>query len=534
MNNIEVFLLLLTCLCVTAFTAEKLKISKPIAFSLAGILLGFISQLREFNINPENILLIFLPPLLMEAAFYTSIREFKANLRPILQLAIGLVVVTSLVVAYIMPYLIPGFTMACGFVLGAIISPPDAVAATSIIDKSRVPKRISTILEGESLVNDATGLVIYQFAVAAVVMGSFNLDTALIDFIWKISMGSILGILIAYFFIKIFPYIKNQPIEIISTFIVPYLAYISAEYIHASGVLAVVFTGLVIGWRSPEIFDHKFRIPAESIWKMTVYIMNGFVFLLIGLKSGEILEGLKGYKISELALYSSVLCVTIVAIRIIYVFVTAYGIRYFSKSFREKSPYPAWQNVFLISWTSIRGVVTLATALALPILTDAGEKFPYRELIIFLSVVVIIFTLVFQGLLLPWLVKILSLSYDYSFLYEDWLARKNATENAIKHLNEDIAKCDQLHLPAFERIRSYYMDKLASLGEGPNSPISIGNNSESDLHPIIKAENSIWQEVLGIEKKVVLEMRKTFKISDDTMHSILRELDLLSARFSEK
>ncbi|NDF11943.1 MAG: Na+/H+ antiporter [Proteobacteria bacterium] len=529
---VQCFLIILLGMCLIATVANRMKLAQPIAFLIGGIGLGSIPALQAFSVPPEYMLMIFLPPLLMEAAYFTSFRDFRANLRPIVQLALGLVVFTSCVVAFLMPKLIPGMGIATAFVLGAIISPPDAVAATSIIDKSRVPKRVVSILEGESLVNDATGLVIYQFAVAAVVLGIFSWTDATLQFGWMVAVGILLGLVIGYIYMYLFRHIKHQPTEILSTFLLPYGSYILTESLHASGVLAVVATGLMVGWRAPTVFSPGFRIPAASVWQMVSYTFNGFVFVMIGMQFPGIVKNLSTqYSMKILIEYSLILWLVAVSIRMVYVYVTAYGVRFVMPRLRARDPYPAWQNVFLIGWTGMRGVVSLATALALPVTIANGQEFPYRDFIIFLSLMVILLTIVVQGLLLPWIVHKLTLSYDYTLLFEDWSARVAATKEALKHLDKTLTVCPDIYRSAYERVRSFYVDRLAALGDGPNTPLEPSESNSGNLHPIAEAEQTLWQEVLTVERNVVINLRKAFKIGDDNMHDILREIDLLSARF---
>jgi len=364
-----------------------------------------------------------------------------------------------------------------------------------------------------------------------VVTGTFSMPLAISQFVWMVTSGICLGVVLAWIYMKLFPRIQDTASEIISTFLVPYGIFIFAHAVESSGVIAVVAAGLTVGWLQPRVFTAQFRIPAESVWKIVTFVLNGIVFVLIGMQLPVIWHNLSGYNTQDLVLYSIIICLVTVGVRIIYVYIVGYGTRFLFPSVRKRDPYPAWQNVFIVSWTGMRGVVSLATALALPLTLANGEAFPHRDLIIFLSIVVIIFTLVVQGLTLPWFVQKLKLTYNPNLLFEEWNARKNAALEAMRIL-EGLTRRDDVHKPALNRIISHYEDRLESLGDGPNTPLVNSEAGHSHHHPILQAENRIWDEVLKAERATILKLRHTFQISDDVMHDIIREMDLLSNRFT--
>lgn len=531
-NSTEIFLLLLVSVCVIAAIANRINLSPPIACVIGGMALALVPGFPEFQIPPNLILLIFLPVLLTEAAYLTSIRDFKNNLRPIAQMAFGLVIFTTVAVAAAMQWLFPGIGWAVGMVMGAIISPPDAVAATSVIKNLHIPRRAHTILEGESLVNDATGIVLYRFAVAAVVTGSFSLAQASSHFLWMVSSGIAIGWVGAMAYIKCFRFIKEESVEILSTFLVPYAVYIATEELHGSGVMAVVTSGIVTGWFSPRYFTSKFRLQANAVWKMTIFVMNGLVFLLIGLYFPHLATQLSYINLLALGKAVAVITLVIIAARFLWVYIVGYGQVFFLRKLSKKYTYSPWQNVFLVGWTGMRGVVSLATALALPLTVADGSPFPYRDMIIFISFAVIVVTLVLQGITLPWLIKALPLTYDMQHLNEDWQARKEAADKAMARLQEIQFNDDDLGAAALKRIISHYCDRLRALGDGPNTPLDMKQQPVRETHPIIDAENRIWQDILEIERKTILDLRHDFKISDEVMHDILREIDLMDSRFT--
>ncbi len=489
-----------------------------------------LPDMPQVTISPEYMLLIFLPPILMEAAIFTSFRDFRDNLQQILLLAIGLVMMTSISVAAVAVWLIPGATWALGFVLGAIVSPPDAAAATAALRNVIIPKRIKSILEGESLVNDATGIVLYKFALLAMMIGGFSVIDATALFFWKAAGGLGIGLIIAFLFIRMFRYLVDPSVEILATFLPPYAAYILAELCGMSGVLAVVSAGLMVGWHAPNLFTPRMRLSMEAIWHMMVFFLNSLAFLIIGLQLPDLIQRLDVLNHPFLLVMALAVCTASVAIRFLWVFLMAYGLRRFMPAHLRRDYYPAWQNVFVVSWTGMRGVVTLALAFALPVTLANGEPFPQRDLIIFLGTSVIIFTLLLQGLSLPWLTRTLQLSFEPRRMKEEWKARVTSAQQALARL-EELEQTQSVHLPALMRIREHYTERLESLGDGPNTPIHPDHSPELMSHPLIQSENRLWAEVLRRERETLIAMRRNYTIGDDVMNSILRELDLLSSRF---
>ena len=523
-------LIILSAICFCALLSHRLRVAPPIAFLLGGLVLALVPGMPHITIDPDDMLLIFLPPILMEAAFFTSLRDFRMNLRAILLLAIGLVITTSAGIAAVAVGLIPGMNWALGFVLGAIVSPPDAAAATAALRGVRVPKRVTSILEGESLVNDATGIVLYKFAVMAVLVGSFSVTDASMLFLWKSFIGLVIGLVVAYLFVRMFRYLVDPSVEILATFLPPYAAYILAESFDASGVLAVVSAGLMIGWHAPNMFTPRMRLSTESIWKMMVFFLNSLAFLLIGLQLPNLVARLEATSHAPLILMALAICVASVAIRFLWVFFMAYGLRSFMPAHLRHQYYPAWQNVFVVAWTGMRGVVTLALALALPLTLRDGSPFPQRDLIIFLGTSMIIFTLVIQGLTLPWLTRTLTLSFDPKRRKEEWYARVEGAKQALARLDE-MEQAEGVHMPALIRIRDHYNERLESLGDGPNTPLHPDHAPGLMSHPLLQAENRLWAEVLRRERETLIGMRHSYTIGDDVMNDILRELDLLASRF---
>ncbi len=531
MNGIEILIVLLGAICAAAVAAERLSIPSPILFIVAGIGMGFIPGIASFEIPPEYMLLIFLPLLLMESAYFTSLRDFAKNLRPILQLAIGLVVFSSVTTAWIFQKIVPGGDWLTGMVLGAIISPPDAVAATAIAKQVKMPRRVQTILEGESLVNDAMGLVLYKFTVAAVfTAGTLSISTLSLEFLWKAALGVCIGLGFGYGFVALFPRIKERSVEILAMLLLPFLVYIVSDAAGSSAVLAVVAAGLLVSWYAPLKFNSAFRLQSEAVWRMMSFVLNGLVFIIIGRHIPSLFQSLSEYSAGFLVTTTLLVSLTVILTRFAWVYVVSYATRWLFPSVRKRDPAPSWQNIFIVAWTGMRGVVSLALALALP-LSDSYERlFPFRDLIIFIACGVILVTILFQGLTLPLLLDKMRVTYDWNVLQENWLARKKAAVAALERL-EGMKQRGDIPSTAFDRIHSHYRDRVEFLGSGPSTPIRPEEPPSMENHPLVKAENRLWQEVLDVEHHTIVDLRKHFHISDDVMHETVREIDLMRSRF---
>ncbi|HZZ75892.1 MAG TPA: Na+/H+ antiporter [Puia sp.] len=404
---------LLFAVMLLVILGQKLKIAYPIFLVIGGLLISMIPGTPRVGISPDLIFLIFLPPLLYEAAWYTSWPNFWKMRLPIILHGFGLVLVTSVIVAYLSEKLIPRFTLSIGLLLGGIISPPDAVAASSVLKYFKIPKKVKTVLEGESLVNDAASLTVFRFAVVAVISGTFVIEKAAISFVTVTIMGIFIGLVIAqilFYIHKLFSTTTN--IATALTLITPYIMYLTAEHFHYSGVLAVVSGGLFLSARSKEILNHKARLQSTHVWHTLAFILNGLIFILIGLQLPYIISELKYYTFRDGIRYGLIISVLIIVIRMIWLFATTYIPILLSKKFRESPMRPNWKEVFLVGWAGMRGVISLASALAIPITLADGMEFPERDLVLFISFMVILVTLVFQGLSLPWTIKKLNLSED--------------------------------------------------------------------------------------------------------------------------
>ena len=406
LENLTFYLILVIITVLLVMLAKKIKVAYPVLLVLAGLGISFIPGTPTIHIEPELIFFIFLPPLLYEAAWATSWKELWRWRRIVVSFAFVVVFITSLVVAFAANHFIPGFSLALGFLLGGIVSPPDAVSAGAILKFVKIPKRYSSILEGESLLNDASSLIIFRFAMIAVATGQFIWQEAALSFLWMCIGGAGIGILVGIFFMKMHRLLPTDAnIDIVLTLVAPFFMYLVAEELHASGVLAVVSGGLLLSNRSHSFLATSSRLGTLNVWSSLVFLLNGIVFMMIGLDLPQIVSGLETDLFTAFG-YGVLITVILVITRI----VAAYGAVFITMIMRNfitvaDRQNPGWKVPALIGWTGMRGVVSLATALSIPLTLHDGTPFPHRNLILFITFVVILLTLVVQGLTLPFLIK---------------------------------------------------------------------------------------------------------------------------------
>ncbi len=402
-------LVLIAIIVLLVMLANKLKLAYPILLVLAGLIISFIPGVPRISISPDMIFFIFLPPLLFEAAWSISLKELKKWYRIIGSFAFLVVFFTALCVAFFTNYFIPGFSLALGFLLGGIVSPPDAVSMGAIVKFVKIPKSISAILEGESLLNDASSLIIFRFALAAVATGQFIWQDAALNFGWMVFGGAIIGLVLGWLFMKAHKLLPTDaPSDIAFTLIEPYILYWVGEHLHSSGVLAVVFGGLFLSNRRMQFLNSTSRIRGYSVWESFVFILNGLVFMIIGLHMPEIAEGLhkNGIPLSTAIWYGVLVTILIILIRIVSSFAALIATFLFRRAtFNSIRREGMWRMPFVLGWTGMRGVVSLAAALAIPEQLSNGQGFPQRSLILFVTFVVILLTLIVQGLTLPYIIK---------------------------------------------------------------------------------------------------------------------------------
>ncbi|MBV9441369.1 MAG: Na+/H+ antiporter [Acidobacteriaceae bacterium] len=528
MHSFDLLIGFLLVSLVVAVVVKRLNFPYPIALVIAGLAIALLPGTPHVSIDPEVIFYIFMPPILAEAAYFTSWRDFWRWRRAIFLLAFGLVTATTVSVAALCVAMIPGVGWPTGFLLGAIVSPPDAAAATSIMRNFHLPRRVVQILEGESLVNDAAALTVYRFAIAAIVSGTFSFHRAALSFLWTAGIGTAIGIVSAYLLVKLYPYFKDPQVEILSTFLLGYIAYVSAEAAHSSGVLAVVSSGLLFAWHAPQLFSANTRLRAGAVWETTIFLMNATVFLAIGLQLPSATAVLRMYGRTDLWYWGGTLAFAVILVRILWVFPATYLPRALSKGIREREPHPSWRAVSVVAWTGLRGVVSLAAAEALPRTMANGMPFPDRDLILFLTFVIIMTTLVLQGLTLGPLIKLLKIEPDHSLREEHIVARIHATERALQRLRE-LESSISTDSAVIHRVRGYYDDRLSSLRAELEIAASPDGGAQPEEFQSI-AEQKIWWELAKAERHAVLSLRRQRRIGDEAMHQIERDIDLLEAR----
>jgi monovalent cation/hydrogen antiporter len=538
--QLEIILGLLLAVAALATLATRLGVPYPILLVLGGSALGFIPGLPPVELDPELVFLLFLPPLLYVSALFTSWRDFRANVRPITLLAVGLVLMTTFVAASV-AHTVIGLPWGVAFVLGAIVSPTDAIAATSVAQRLGVPRRIVTILEGESLVNDATGIVAYRVAVAAVVTGAFSVWEAGLQFVVGAAGGVAAGFAVGWLVVWARRHLSEDPsVQNTISLLTPFVAYLAAEELphslwgllhdlfgvpgdlYFSGVLAVVTTGLYLGRKGPYIISSGTRLQGYATWELITFLLNGLIFILIGLQLRSVVEGLNEYTAGQLVSYALLTSLTVILVRMVWVFPATYVPRWVSRRIRERDPSPSWRNVSIIAWTGMRGVISLAAALALPLQTASGVLFPDRDLIIFLTFCVILATLVVQGLSLPVLIRALGLEDDRIGDKEETHGRVSIAEAALERLDELVDE-DWVREDTAERMRglySYRRNRFASRFEG--DPEGVEERSAAYQHLMV--------ELLGAQRLRLITMRDEGSIGDEVMHRIERDLDLEESR----
>jgi CPA1 family monovalent cation:H+ antiporter len=407
-DDLLLVLALLFAVSLLAALGGAIRVAQPLVLVLGGLAIAFVPGLPTVRLEPELVFLIFLPPLLYEAAWFTSWREFWKWRRSILMLAVGLVLVTSVGVAVVTASVIPGFTLALGFLLGGIVSPPDAVAATSVLKGLRLPKRATSILEGESLVNDASSLIVFRFALAAIMTGQFSATTAVEQFFIVGGGGVVVGVVLAaiiYHLHRELP--TTASIDTALTLMSPYVMYIAAEQLHFSGVMSVVSGGLFLSMRAHSFLDYRSRLQAYGVWSTLIFLLNGLVFILIGLELPEIRSLLTPEAFRRAIGHGLFVSALIVIIRFAWMYPAAHIPRLLFPSIAHREASPGWRMPTMLAWAGMRGVVSLAAALSIPQTLPNGEPFPQRGVLLVITFVVILVTLIGQGLTLPWVVRTL-------------------------------------------------------------------------------------------------------------------------------
>jgi Na+/H+ antiporter len=525
--TIQILVFLLVVIAVVAVIAARMKIPPAILLVITGVALALIPGLPRVELAPEFVLLIVLPPVIYSSAVAMSWREFRLNLRPISLLAVGCVLFTTVVVA-VAAHALLGLSWALGFVLGAIVSPPDAVAPLSIARRLGVPRRLLVILEGEGLANDATALILYRFAVAAVSVGAFSFGQALGTFA-AIVVGEIAwGIGVGWVMLRLRQWVRDTRIEILLSVLTPFLAYWVPQQLGGSGVLATVATGLYISWNGLKLISAATRLQGVFFWDFLIYMIEGMVFLITGLQARALIEGLGRYPWSQLVVSGAVVSAVVIISRFIWIYSATYLPRWLIPSLARRDPSPPWQWPFALGFTGIRGIVSLAAALAIPLTTQSGAPFPHRDLILFSTFSVILVTLVGQGLFLPAVMGALGLigagrQERHANRVEEFKARRRAVEAAIDRLDQ-LAEERHLSPETLKPMRARHRDRLRH--------IEIRGEGSAHEQKQIAAHDEIEFLLIAAERDLINDLYRQGQIKDEARRRIERELDLRDANLT--
>ncbi len=526
MHDLPLFVGLLTLVTALAAAAERIRIATPILLVLAGIAISLVPGLPNIALSPDVVILLFLPPLIYSSAWNMSWPDFKANFNAIFLLAFGLVIFTTAGVAWVAHTFITGFSWPMAFVLGATVSTTDPIAGTAIIKKMGLPRRVVTILEGESLVNDGTGLVVYRYAVLAVTTGQFVLMKAGGDFLQSVIEGIAIGLGLAWLVKRIHRLTTGTPvIETTLSFITPFAGYLLAEQWHVSGVLAVLSSGLYLTLRSSEYMSRRGHLETLGVWNVVTFLLNGIVFVLMGLQIRDILfSSTSNYSFGRLILYGTIVSLAVIIARFIWVFLVHYMPRLLL-SRQKNGLVPSLKLVVVIAWTGMRGVLSLATALAIPLTLADGSLFPQRDLIIFIVYFVIFVTLVIQGLALPYLIRLLNIKPDVRAEQNEIKLRIRLASLAIEHLEAEHSMNNEVSDEVLSVLKHKYESRINRLWlkQGGQKRKHI---NESEL----RETRRIQLEIIRVERAEVTRLRRTGEHDDEVLRAILFELDLEEGR----
>ena len=528
-NTFIEYVFLIMIILALVMLANKLRLAYPIVLVIGGLLLSFSSLFSKITIDPELVFFIFLPPLLYEAAWQVSWKEFWKWRRVIMSFAFPIVIITSCVVALASYAIIPGFTLALGFLLGGIVSPPDAISSTTILRQVKAPKLLTSIIEGESLLNDASSLIVFRFALAAVITGQFHFQQAALSFVMVIVMGVMIGVAIGFIFYAIHRWLPTTTsIEIILTLITPYCMYYTAEQFHFSGVLAVVSGGLLLSSKRQTMLNYRSRIEGINVWTNIVFVLNGLIFFLIGLQLPSIINQLGDISLGRAIWYGLAISLVLIVARLLCTFGASLFTRFMSHFITVADPNPGWRGPIIFGWAGMRGVVSLAAALSIPLLIDEGRAFPYRNLILFITFIVILVTLVLQGLTLPWVIRKVNLE-DNRLIPEqkqEIIIQKKMAQYSLQYLNE---KYDG-KLPENEHLNNLQARFKIDMKLLSEELEKIDHTNENALRNF----QSIYLELLEYQRKLLKEMNRRAEFDEELIRKYLSLIDLEEFKIREK
>lgn len=516
-----------------AVVSRAVRLPYPIVFLLGGIALALIPGLPPLRLEPDLVFLLFLPPLVFGDGFTTDWRQFRRYIRPITALATGLVLVTSITVAFVANAVI-GLPLPIGLVLGAILSPTDTVATEAIAESSGLPRRVQTILSGESLVNDATGLTLYKFAVGAIAAaGAFSWNWALPQFAYVAILGVAIGVLGALVLANLSRFLTDrgladESIVVLLTLVSPYVLYLAADRIGASGVLAAAAGGITMSRKGGGIYTSDARIVASGVWSMLFFTFNGALFIVLGLELRETFAALRSFPIGTLIAYAAAIAGTVIVTRLVWVFVVAEARARFDRNIiAREGPRPPRSWTLILGWAGMRGIVSLAAALALPEAMANGGGFPARDLILFTTFAVILVTLLGQGLSLPWLIRVLRIREVEDARRELALARIRTAEAGLQRLQQlEPSFVSPNHWEVAGKLRSHYEEQLTHFQAAADGAPTDG---DAGMHELTR---TFVRETMAAERRILAEMRHLGQITDEVYRHINYELDLAEARLA--
>jgi CPA1 family monovalent cation:H+ antiporter len=522
MQTYSILIFVLVTVAIVAIASNRTRIPAAVLLVVVGLLVSLTPGLPRVELSPELVLLLVVPPLIYSAGVAMSWREFRYNIRSISLLAFGGVTFTTVAVAAVVHFLL-GWDWAVGFVLGAIISPPDEVAPMAIARRLGMPRRTMVVIEGEGLANDATALILYRFAVAAVSLGTFSFGSAVLVFVAIIAGEIAFGLAIGYLSLRLRRWAKDARVEIILSLLTPFAAYWPPEALGGSGVLATVVCGLYISWNGPLLIPSDTRLQGIFFWDLFIFLLEGGLFLLTGLEARPLLDRIDQVTATEFAIAALVTTVAVVVARFAWVFPSLYLPRLLLPALRRADPYPIWQRPFLVSFFGVRGIVSLAAALALPLTTTTGMPFPHRDLIILLTFWVILITLVGEGLALPTVLRWLGLGKIVEAEQKEErdaeLAARRSAINAVLRRLDELARERDLPQTVVDGLRTHHLSRL-------NRAEAIEREEDGEL---VALHDEIEQQLIDTEREHIFAQLERGELIDEARRHIERELDLREA-----
>lgn len=522
------YVLLILIILGLVMVANRLHVAYPIVLVAGGLALSVVSRFSSLTIDPELVFFIFLPPLLYEAAWQVSWKQFWKWRRLITGFAFPIVIITSCVIAFVSHSLIPGFTLALGFLLGGIISPPDAVSATTIMRRVNLPKPMVSIAEGESLLNDATSLIVFRFASAAIITGQFSFSEAAIDFVLVVVLGVLIGLAVGTVFYLVHRWLPmTTSIEIVLTLVTPYCMYYAAEHFHYSGVLAVVSGGLFLSSRRQSMLSFRSRIEGVNVWTNFVFVLNGLVFMLIGLQMPSIVAQLGETSLAEAIWYGLVVSFALILTRLACTLGISPFTTFMSRFITVADAHPGWRNPVIIGWSGMRGVVSLAMALSIPLTID-GQPFPYRNLVLFITFTVILVTLVFQGLTLPWVIRKVGPEDTFTKIPEpeqELLIRKKIAHASLEFLEKHYAEA---------RAGNEHLDNLFVQVQASRDAVQRELDGADGADIPLGEFQDIYLEMLEQQRQMLNKMNRKDEFDEDLIRKHLSIVDMEEFKVRQK